>query len=119
MNYRQIVGGATALLLIVTMVKPVSAQSAGRWATTWSYSTVLGVKDTKDFADGFSWRGVSLDVNKGLTDDFTVGGTIGWHVLSENGSGTGEFDAGAISGTAFRYVNSMPLLATGHYYIGQ
>ena len=71
MNYRQIIGGAAALLLM-TMVQPVSAQSVGRWTSTWSYSTVLGVRDTKDFAGGFSWRGVSLDIHKALTNDFTV-----------------------------------------------
>ncbi len=119
MNYRQIMGGAAALLLIVTMVQPVSAHRAGRWPTTWWYSTVLGVSDTKDFVGGFSWRGLSLDVEKAFTDDFTFGGSVGWHVLSEERSGTGEFDAGAISGTAFRYVNSLPLLLTGNYYLGQ
>ncbi len=113
MNCRQMMGGAAALLLIATMAQPVSAQRPGRWATSWWYSPVVGVGDTKDFAGGFSWRGVSLDVTKALTDDFTLGGSIAWHVLSEKTSGTGEFDAGAISGTAFRYVNSMPLLLTG------
>ncbi len=117
MNYRQIIGGAAALLL-VTMVQPVSAQRAGRWTSTWSYSTVLGVSDTEEFAGGFSWRGVSLDIHKALTNDFTVGGSFGWHVLSEKTSGTGEFDGGAISGTAFRYVNSVPLLVSANYHIG-
>ena len=119
MNYRQIMGGAAALLLIVIMVQPVSAQRAGSWTTTWWYSTVLGVSDTKDFVGGFSWRGVSLDVDRALTDDFTLGGSIGWHVLSEKNTGTGEFDAGAITGTAFRYMNSMPLLLSANYYLGQ
>jgi len=119
MNYRQIMGGATALLLIATMVQPVSAQTAGSWTTTWWYSTVLGVRDTKDFVGGFSWRGVSLDVDKALSNNFTLGGSVGWHVLSERNSGTGEFDAGAITGTAFRYMNSMPLLLDANYYFGQ
>jgi len=116
---RQIMGGAAALLLIVVMVQPVSAQRAGRWSTTWSYSTVLGVSDTKEFADGFSWRGMSLDIHKALTDDFTVGGSFGWHVLSDKNSGTAEFDAGAITGTAFRHVNSVPLLVSANYHLGQ
>ena len=77
MNYRQIMGGATALLLIVTMVQPISAQTAGSWTTTWWYSTVMGVSDTKDFAGGFSWRGVSLDVDRALSNNFTLGGSVG------------------------------------------
>ena len=64
MNCRQMMGGAAALLLIATMAQPASAQRAGRWTTTWWYSTVLGVADTKDFVNGFSWRGVSLDIDK-------------------------------------------------------
>ncbi len=119
MKYRQIIGGAAALLLIATTVQPVSAQRAGRWTTTLWYSTVLGISDTKDFAGDFSWRGVTLDVEKAITDDFTLGGSVGWHVLSEENSGTGEFDGGAITGTAFRYMNSVPLLLSANYYLGQ
>ena len=119
MNYRQMMGGAAAILLIATMVQPVSAQRPGRWTTTWWYSTVLGVADTKDFVGGLSWRGLSLDVEKALTDDFTLGGSTGWHVLADDGAGTVTFDAGSITGTSFRSMNSVPLLVTGNYYLAE
>ena len=119
MKNRQIAGGAAALLLFVIMAQPVSAQRAGRWTTTLWYSTVMGVSDTKDFAGDFSWRGFSMDVEQALTDDFTVGINTGWHVLSEKSQGTGQFDSGAISGTSFRYMNSVPLLLSANYFAGQ
>ena len=119
MNFRQMMGGAAALLLIATMVQPVTAQSPGRWATSWWYSTVVGVGDTNDFVSGFSFRGASLDVEKALTEDLTLGVSTGWHVLSDQDSGTFVFDGGAITGSSFRSMNSVPLLVTGNYYLSE
>jgi len=119
MNFRQMMGGAAALLLIATMVQPVTAQRPGRWATSWWYSTVVGVGDTNDFVSGFSFRGASLDVEKALTEDLTLGVSTGWHVLSDEDSGTFVFDGGAITGSSFRSMNSVPLLVTGNYYLSE
>ena len=119
MDYRRILGGSAAVLLAVVLAQPVSAQAIDEWATNISYSPVMGVGDTKDFIDGLSWRGVTLDFEKGVTSSFTVGGSAGWHVLADESSGTSKFEGGAATGTAFRYMNAVPLFLTATYFAGQ
>ena len=118
MNYRTIFGGVVALLLATVLAQPVSAQRAGQWMWNAKYSTVLGMGTTADYAGGFSWRGATFDVERAQSDNLTIGLTFGWHVLDEKESGTQVFDGGAITGTAFRYVNSAPILLTGNYFLG-
>jgi outer membrane protein W len=119
MNHRTIIGGVVALLLAATFVQPVSAQRAGQWMWNAQYSTVMGMGETSDFAGGFSWRGATFDIERGLSEQASLGITFGWHVLDEKNAGTSVFDEGAITGTAFRYVNSAPILLTGNYFMGQ
>jgi len=119
MNHRTIFGGVVAMLLAATYALPVSGQSVGSWTWNLQYSTVLGTGTTADYAGGFSWRGVTVDAERVLSDNLTVGLTSGWHVLNDKGSGTLQSAAGAITGTAFRYVNSIPILLTGNYFLGQ
>ncbi len=118
MNYRKALCGVLAIALAAALTRPVHAQRAGRWMWSAKYSTVLGIGDTSDFAGGFSWRGATFDVERGLNENATVGITFGWHVLDEKTAGTEQFDAATISGTAFRYVNSVPLLLTGNFFFG-
>jgi len=118
MNHRRLIGGVVALLLAISAVQPLEAQRAGGWSWSSQYSTVLGVGDTGDFAGGLSWRGVTFDVERATSDNVTLGLTFGWHVLDEQNTGTTQFPQGAISGTAFRYINSAPILLTGNYFFG-
>jgi outer membrane protein W len=120
MKHRQIFGGGgVALLLAMTFAQPVLAQRAGYWSWNAKYSTVMSVGDTKDVVDSFSWRGATLDIERAANDNLTVGLTFGWHVLNEKGSGTSDFEGGTITGTAWRYVNSAPILLTGNLFMGQ
>jgi outer membrane protein W len=119
MKHRQIFGGVVTLLLAMAFAQPVQAQRAGYWSWNAKYSTVVGVGDTSDFAGGFSWRGATFDIERAASDNLTVGLTFGWHILNEKNSGTSVFDNGAISGTAFRYMNSAPILLAANFFAGQ
>ncbi len=114
MTTNRVLGTVAALLVSISLASPASAQR-GDWLWDFQYSTVLGTGDTSDFADGFSWRGATVGVQKVLGPGLSVGLQSGWHVLSEESSGTLQFPGGAITGTAFRYVNSIPVLLTGDY----
>jgi outer membrane protein W len=118
MNHRKILGGVVALLLAATTAQPLSAQRPGSWLWTVEYSTVLGAGDTSDYAGGFSWRGMTVDGGRMINENLAIGFNTGWHVLDEKNSGTDLFDQGAVTGTAYRYVNSIPILLTGKYYGG-
>jgi len=119
MNHRKIFGGVAALLLFASVAQPVSAQRVGRWMFNGQYSTVLGVEETADFAGDFSFRGVTIDVKRVQSENLALGVTFGWHVLDEQAvEGTNVFPAGAITGTRYKYVNSVPILAIANYYLG-
>lgn len=110
---------SVALLIWGVSVSPVSAQRAGRWTFHPQYSTVLPMSDeTREFADGFSWRGGTIDIERGATDHIAIGASFGWHVLSEENTETSVFPDGAISGRALRHVNSVPLMVTGTIALG-
>jgi len=120
MKHRQIFGGVVALLLAMAFAQPVQAQRAGYWSWNAKYSTVMSAgESTKDFADSFSWRGATFDIERAASDNLTLGLSFGWHVLNEKTSGTSEFPDGAISGTAWRYINSAPILLSANYFMGQ
>ena len=85
-----------------------------------SYDTSLGLGDTGDFAGNFNGRGVTmLDIRAYVTDNLTVGGSFGWHVLYEEETGTFEQDNLTVSGTQKRYLNSFPIMANVHYNFGE
>ncbi len=107
------------LLILGLSVSPVSAQRAGRWTFHPQYSMVLPMSDeTREFVDGFSWRGGTIDIERGATDYIAIGASFGWHVLSEENTKTSVFPDGAISGRALRHVNSVPLMVTGKIALG-
>ena len=109
----------TVLVAVVGFASPVSAQRAGNWTFNAQYSTVLPIGDqTKAFADGFSWRGGTIDIERGATDHVAIGASFGWHVLSEENAGRSLFRDGAISGTGRRHVNAVPLILTGTVALG-
>jgi hypothetical protein len=92
---------------------------AQEWFWGGAYSTVLPLSNTKEFNDGFSWRGVMIEGRKVLNQNASVGVTFGWHIMNDKQSGTVEFEQGAIDGTAFTYTNAFPVMANAHYYLGQ
>jgi hypothetical protein len=118
MTYRKLFGGVVALLLAATFAQPVAAQRAGYWMWNAQYSTALPMGTTKDYTDGFSWRGATFDIERAANDNVAFGLSLGWHVMDDKVVGTEEFDQGAVSGTAYRYVNSVPVLLTGTYFAG-
>lgn len=108
-----------ALVTVGGTLAPVSAQRTGRWTVNVQYSTLLPIGDeTKAFADGFSWRGGTADIEREVIDHLAIGASLGWHVLSEENAATNQLLEGAITGTGFRYVNSVPLILTGSVTFG-
>jgi hypothetical protein len=119
MKHLTTLGGVTFLLLAVLFTQPASAQRAGQWAWDLKYSAVLGLAETAEFAGGLSWRGVTFDGERAANESLTMGFSIGWHLLDENNSAVSEFADGALSGTAYRYINAVPVLAVGTFFFGQ
>ncbi len=96
-------------------VSVVSAQSL--FSITYDMSLPLG--ESADYLSKFSARGFGIDGRKFITDNISAGGSFGWHIFYES-TGNQTFEDGnlAVNGTQYRYINSFPIMVTGHYYTG-
>ncbi len=110
-----VVVAAVALLLVAA--GEVRAQD---WFWGGTYSMSLPLSKTKDFNDGYSFRGVTVEGRKVINENYSTGVTFGWHVMNEQSSNkTVEFENGAMTGDFFTYTNSFPIMLNAHYYLGR
>ncbi len=69
--------------------------------------------------DNTSWRGATLEARKILSQNLTVGLLFGWYVFDEITVGTASFPGIDVTGVPYTYLNSFPIQATAHYYLGK
>ncbi len=106
---------AAALVGFVLTVAPVQAQE--NWMGV-SWGAAFPLSDTKDFAQGTSFRNVAFDYSRFIERHIAVGFTAAWSVFSERYDGvTTSFEGIDLHGTQVRYVNAFPLLITGRYFV--
>jgi hypothetical protein len=91
--------------------------------TDVTYEMSFPTSNLKDFTDNTSFRGIGVGVRKFVTPNISVGGFLGWNVFNEETDELisieeEEYDAD-ISGTQFRYFNTVPLLFSTHYFFGK
>jgi opacity protein-like surface antigen len=112
-----------AIPIALAAVTAASAATASAESlSTFTYTISAPVGDTKEFIDSTSFIGVEYNYRHFTSDRVSVGGSIGWTVLDQKRNDlvtirTDDFN-GDISGTQFRYINSFPIMATAHYYLG-
>ena len=109
---------AAAALVLLTH----GSARAQDWVWGASYGFAVPTGKTKDFADDFSWRNVTIEgrrVERGSNISFGL--TASWNVFFEKTTETSELPGfpGHVTGTQYRYINSFPILANGHYYFGR
>ena len=109
-----------AIVAAAALVLGVTGEArAQEWFWGGSYSMSMPLSNTKDFNEGFSFRGVTIEGRKLINDNVSAGLSFGWHVMNDVQAGTLEFDNTALSGTFYTYTNSFPLFVNAHYYAGQ
>ena len=97
----------------------VSALVARGQDVIWkmAYEIAFPFADSKEFADQVSWRGVSLDFDRFVSDNMAVGLGISWGVFVEKEADSYyENDDMLIHGTQVRYINNIPILARFSWY---
>jgi len=106
------------LALIAIFVMPVTLMAQqSMFNINWDISFPVG--ETSDYISNTSFRGVSFEGRGFVGDQFSVGGWISWDVFKEKKSNeTYNGDGVSVTGTQVRYLNMMPILLTGHYYLG-
>lgn len=85
------------------------------WKMTYDAGIPFGT--TKEYADQVSWRGLSLDMDRFVSDNFALGIGFSWNVFLEKESDS-DYQLGGmlLHGTQVRYLNNMPLTARASWY---
>ena len=101
--------------LIIAVAGPAMAYDP---LTIFTYNMAEPLGELKETTPDFSWRGWAFEYRSFLRDQLSLGFSFGWQGFSSMESGT--FTDGSItaSGTYIHYVNSFPIMATGHVYTG-
>ena len=92
------------------------AQNSGLFQVTYNMAAPMG--DTKDFTDGYSWRGFNIGGRWFVNKNLSWGLNFGWNIFDQKITGTTEIENGAATGTQIRYLNSWPMMLNTHYYFG-
>jgi hypothetical protein len=89
----------------------------------FAYTPVLPVGNTKDFAAGWSWRGVTMEGRRIVKPNVSIGFSLGWQVMNAETDSVVGFEGDAVGfdvqGYQIRTINSFPLMVMAHYFFGQ
>ncbi|MEN8249273.1 MAG: outer membrane beta-barrel protein [Bacteroidota bacterium] len=114
------------LFIIALAVSSTSFAQRSIW--TFSYPISFAVGEQADFIANTSFRGFGIDGRSFITDNISVGGSWSWEVFNEIKRDLPPTQVtiedvdnviGHISGTQYRYLNTMPLMVNGHFYLGE
>jgi hypothetical protein len=81
-----------------------------------AYEVSVPVGDTRRFMTTPSWMGLSWEGRWPVANRVSGGVMIGINEFSDRSTGTTNFPSGAATGPQFRYLLSLPVLATGYVY---
>lgn len=104
------------LFIIAAMLISFSALTAQNiWSFQYSFGFPTG--DTKEFTENTSGRGFVIEGKSFATNNLAFGAFLGWNVFTDD-IADGELTIGHIGvfGHEYRYINTMPLMATASYY---
>jgi len=88
--------------------------------TTINYNIGLPLSNTKDYISKTSFRGMSLEFGQFVNDNISAGLYLGWNTFYEAmPKATYPFRNGEITGKQYRYINAIPILAKGKYYLNR
>jgi outer membrane protein W len=106
-------------ILILLITANVSAQSLGSITYNMSFPT----DNLSDFIDKPSFKGFGIEGRWFQSKNLSLGLSFAWTVFDERVSDPIQIVQdgvnGTVSGTQVRVVNSLPILATAHYYTGK
>jgi opacity protein-like surface antigen len=109
------------IIAIVLLVGLWSGAKAQDNVTSITYQPSVPSGDLEEYIAKTSWLGWGIEGRhfRSPTSHFTLGFSFAWHVFDDRLTGTTQIEQGAITGTQRRYVNSLPFLLTGNYYLSR
>jgi len=106
-------------ILILIITTSVSAQSLG----SITYNVSIPTSNLNDYIDEVSWRGFGIEGRWFQNRNLSFGLSFAWTVFNQRVSDPIQIVQDGVSatvtGTQVRVVNSLPILATAHYYTGK
>jgi len=106
-------------ILILIITTSVSAQSLG----SITYNVSIPTGNLNDYIDEVSWRGFGIEGRWFQNRNLSFGLSFAWTVFNQRVSDPIQIVQNGVSatvtGTQVRVVNSLPILATAHFYTGK
>jgi outer membrane protein len=105
---------------IVVFAIAISSLAVSAQEVIWkmTYDVGFPFSSTQEFAGQVSWRGLSFDMDRFVTDNLAVGTSFAWSVFLEKESDSYyQREDLLMHGTQVRYINNIPLLGRISYYL--
>ncbi|WP_439183999.1 OmpW family outer membrane protein [Carboxylicivirga taeanensis] len=103
--------------LIIVVLAAISLEVSAQTKTNAFYGMALPMGDTKDYINPASFRGANIEFEQFVHPSIGVGLLVGWNTFYEaKDRGTYLIKDGAITSNQYRYLNAIPIQATGKYY---
>lgn len=113
-------------LLIIIAVLASTGAFAQRSYWSFNYHMSFATGEQQDYIESASFRGISIDGRAFLDSNISIGGSFSWEVFDEikRNLPPQPIDVGidnvegSISGVQYRFINTLPIMVNGHFYMG-
>ena len=105
--------------LFIVLFTFITINAIGQSMHGISYNTSLTIGETNDYISRFSWRGFGIDGKYFINDNMTLGWTTGWNTFYEPVSGSFTEGTQTLTGTQYRYINTIPILMTYNFFLNE
>ena len=113
-------------LIIIIAVLASTSSFAQRSFWSFNYPMSFATGEQQEFIEAASFRGIGIDGRGFLDTNISLGGSFSWEVFNEikRDLPPEPIDAGienvegAITGVQYRFINTLPIMVNGHFYLG-
>ena len=107
------------VILTLLCLAPLVLKAQPETVVKVNYMPAISLGETADFTNNLSPRGAQIEVDRFLSEDLSIGLSVGWNVFREKVVGESfEYFEFLVTGTQFRYSNIVPLNVNAKKYFG-
>jgi outer membrane protein len=112
------------IIIIAVFISTASFAQQSFWS--FNYHMSFGLGEQGDYIADASFRGWGADGRAFLTQNVSVGGSFSWEVFDQiyrdlpprELTDVVDNVNASITGVEYRFINTLPILFNGHYYLG-
>ena len=98
------------VVMLMLLIFPLLS-SAQVLLTGVTYQVSIPLADTRDFITRPGWLGFGVDARRFIKPNLSLGLSFNWNVLRQTGKAGDDYQ--------FRTIKALPILFSGHYYLGR